>query len=224
MFIFQEDWELKNKIEVNYIMKTFEEIKVIYDGIFKNLNGYGVSLSEKQSKIHDKYIKDLIYGEIPLELLYALFQLDFSAKYLNDAKVFYDLGSGIGNAVIGAFLIGNFEKCIGVELLDSLFELSKIAEARLNSLDINSKNKVKFLHDNILNVDISNADVILFCCPNKDENIRNKMEEKFKTLKSGTVIFSLIHVFKNKNDFKMLSAKIVRSAWGETPLMIYIKK
>lgn len=205
-------------------MKTFEEIKTKYDEIFKGLNGYAVSLVEKQNKIDNLYIKDLIYGETPIELLYALFQLDFIKNYMNKAKIFYDLGSGIGNMVIGSYLIGNFEKCVGVEILDSLYNISKTAEKRLNSIDSTSKNKIKFIHDNILNVDISDADIVLFCCPNKDEALRLKMEEKFKTLKNGTVILSLIHVIQNKEDFDLLAAKMVRSAWGETPMMFYLKK
>ncbi len=204
-------------------MKTFEEIKTKYDYIFSGLNGYAISLAEKQNKINNPYIKDLIYGETPIELLYALFQMDFIKDYMNKAKVFYDLGSGIGNMVIGSYLIGSFEKCIGIELLDSLYDISKIAKERLISADSRAKDKVHFIHNNILNVNISEADIILFCCPNKDEKLRLEMEEKFKTLKKGTIILSLIHIIQNKKDFNMLAAKIVRSAWGETPMIFYEK-
>lgn len=205
-------------------MKPFEEIKIEYNKIFNGLNGYGVSLLEKQQKINDFYIKDLIYGETPIELLYALFQLDFIKDYMNNGKVFCDIGSGIGNTVIGSYLIGNFTKCIGIELLDSLYNISNLAKEKLLLIDNKAKNIVNFIHDNALNVDFSDSDIVLFCCPNKNENLRYEIEEKFLNLKSGSLIISLIHLFKNKDFFDLLAAKIVKSAWGEAPMMFYIKK
>ena len=55
------------------------------------------------------------------------------------------------------------------------------------------------------------------------ENIRKQMEKKFKILKKGAIIMSLIHKFENEDDFELLNAKLVRVAWGETPLMVYKK-
>ena len=50
------------------------------------------------------------------------------------------------------------------------------------------------------------------------------MEEKFNILKKGSIILSLIHKFENNKNFELLNAKMVRVAWGETPLFTYIKK
>lgn len=206
-------------------MKQYEEIKPIYDEIFKNINGYGISLLEKQQREKNEAIfRDVLYGEVSLELLYALYVLPPINKYLSNAKIFYDLGSGIGNAVITSYLTGIFDKCIGVELLDTLYKTSLTVKKRLVKFDKKAEKSVNFIHGNILNVNFSDADIILFCCPTKDENIREKIEEKFKNLKSGTIIMSLIHKFKNEKDFELLNAKLVRVAWGETPLMIYIRK
>lgn len=205
-------------------MKPFEEIKSKYDIIFNRLSGYGVSFIEKQQKSNDKYIENLLYGEIPIELLYALFVFEPIEKYMAKGKIFYDLGSGIGNTVIGSYLIGNFDKYIGIEILDSLYKISETAKNRLLEIDKESKNKISFINKNILDCNISDGDVLLFCCPNKDENIRYKMEEKFMDLKSGSIVLSLIHVFKDKKNFELITSRIVRTAWGETQMMIYRKK
>lgn len=206
-------------------MKKFEEVKTIFDKVFHGINGYGISLNERNSKINDNLFKDVLYGESPIELLYALLSLDCLEKYIKNAKNFYDLGSGIGNVTIGAYLINDFEKCIGIELLDSLYDLSIIAKNRINDIDKNSINRVDFLHKNILDAKIDDADIIYFSCPTKDDKLRYKMEEKFsKELKSGTLIFSLIHNFKDLINFELITARMVRSAWGETPMMIYRKK
>lgn len=205
-------------------MKSFEEVKAKYDIIFNGLNGYRVSLLEKQEKSKDKYIENLIYGEIPIELLYALFVFEPIEKYMTKGKIFYDLGSGIGNTVIGSYLIGNFDKYVGIEILNSLYKISETARNRLLEIDRDSKNRILFFHGNILDYDISDGDVLLFCCPNKDENIRYMMEEKFISLKSNAIILSLIHIFKNNKNFELLTSRIVRTAWGETPMMIYKKR
>ena len=202
-------------------MIAFEEIKPIYDRIFSEINGYGVSLQEKQQKIKQKYIKDLIYGEIPFELLYALFVFEPIKDIMNSGKVFYDIGSGIGNAVVGSYLIGNFKKCIGIEILDSLYNLSKVVEDRVKSIYPRPDCEMQFKHGNMLDFDIADGDVILFCCPNKDDEIRSEMEKKFLTLKSNSIIISLIHSFANKIDFSLITTRMVKSTWGETPMMIY---
>ncbi|MDR2077946.1 MAG: hypothetical protein LBP39_03195 [Rickettsiales bacterium] len=204
-------------------MRQFEEVKIIYDRIFENLNGYGPSLLEKQQRISEEYIKDLLYGEISIYLLYALFVLEPTSVYMDRGGIFYDLGSGIGNVVIGSYLIGNFRKYIGIEILDSLYEISLVARENLCSIYKEAAGAVNFLQGNMLNFDISDGDLLLFCCPSGNDEIRFRMEEKFLTLKKGAVIFSLIHVFKNNSDFTLVDSKIVKTAWGTAPLRIYEK-
>lgn len=206
------------------MIKSYEEIKPVYSKIFSGINGYGISLLEKEKRQDKEAIfRNILYGEVSLELLYALYVLPPVNEYLDKAKVFYDLGSGVGNAVISSYLTGMFEKCVGVELLDSLYETSLIAKERLINIDKNAKNRVNFIHDNIVNVDFSDADIVLFCCPTKDEDLRFAMEKKFLSLKSGAIILSLIHNFKNNKDFEILNVKMVRADWGETPLIVYKK-
>jgi SAM-dependent methyltransferase len=206
-------------------MKSFEELKSIFDRIYSGINGYNVSLMEKNNKLGEKYFKNIIYGETPFELLYAFFCLNPTKDYLFKAKTFYDLGCGIGNNVIGSYMIGNFRKCVGVELMDSLYDLCLNAKKKLVDLDKMAENKVEFLHTNILDVELSAADIVFFHCPNTDENILEEMEEKFiKELHSGTLILSLIYPFQNSEFFETLEKQTVRVAWGKTQMNIYLKK
>ncbi|MDR2526381.1 MAG: hypothetical protein LBC92_00705 [Rickettsiales bacterium] len=200
-------------------MKKYEEIKPIYDSIFDGVNGYFISLLEKNKRINETFFADILYGEVSLELFYAILVLPPVDKYLNNFKIFYDIGSGIGNVVISAYLTGVFDKCVGVEIMDSLYNISLQAKNKMRESD-----GVSFINANMLDVDILDADLVLFCCPTKDENIRAQMEKKFKTLKSNSIILSLIHIFNNKDDFELLDAKSVKVAWGETPLFIYKKR
>ena len=51
---------------------------------------------------------------------------------LKPGGTFFDLGSGVGKGIIGATLLHDFDKCIGIEILDSLnkmaLELKQIYE------------------------------------------------------------------------------------------------
>jgi SAM-dependent methyltransferase len=202
-------------------MKQFEEIRATHQRIFDGLNGYGASFIERQQKIDDNYVKNLIYGEIPLELLYALHVLEPTKSLMTDRRTFYDLGSGIGNVVLGSYLIGNFEKYVGIELLDSLYQMSLVAKKNLCKIDKNAENSVILKHGNMLDFDLTEGEVLLFCCPSSEEGIRAEMEEKFLGLKKGAVILSLIHVFKDRENFSLLDSRMVRMGWGPTPLMVY---
>lgn len=205
-------------------MKTYEEIKPVYDHIFTNLNGYAISLLEKtRREVNEPLFKDILYGEVSLELLYALYVLPPLNGYVQNLKTFYDLGSGIGNAVISSHLTGLFDKCVGIELLDTLYNTSLEAKRRLVQLHPEADSRVQFIHDNILNVDFSAADLVLFCCPTQDSTIRSAIEQQFQQLRSGSIILSLIHQFADQTNFKLLDAKFVKVAWGETPLRIYQK-
>lgn len=206
-------------------MKPFEELKEIYDKVFSNLNGYSVSLNEKNQKQNQKYFKDVIYGESPFELMYALFCMEPMASYLQKATNFYDLGSGIGNTVISAYLIKDFKKCVGVELLESLYNISTQAKNKLININKQAQDKIDFINKNILDVNLHEAESILFCCPNTDVQILAEMEEKFKKeLKIGCFIMSIIYPFQDKNKFQFLETRNIRTAWGTAPLNLYLVK
>ena len=57
-------------------------------------------------------------------------------------------------------------------------------------MDIYPKNtcEIQFKHGNMLNFNFSDGDVLLFCCPNKDDNIRIEMENKFLDIKNGAIV------------------------------------
>ena len=65
----------------------------------------------------------LVYGEVDVASFAEIF-----ANYLPNLPasggLFVDLGSGTGRAVFAAWLLHDFERCVGVELLRSLYDIS----------------------------------------------------------------------------------------------------
>jgi SAM-dependent methyltransferase len=79
----------------------------------------------------------LVYGEVDVASFAEIF-----AAYLPDLPrsggLFVDLGSGTGRAVFAAWLLHDFEKCVGVELLKSL---NDIADSTLDKYRAGRQNK-----------------------------------------------------------------------------------
>jgi 16S rRNA A1518/A1519 N6-dimethyltransferase RsmA/KsgA/DIM1 with predicted DNA glycosylase/AP lyase activity len=106
-------------------------------------------------------------------------------KFVNLGKndVFYHLGCGNGLGLAIAKEEFNAKKIIGI---DNSKEKIDAANKMLVEKD---KSDVSIIHDDIVNVNIDDADVILFWFT--DENILEKMMPKFSALKHGTKIITI---------------------------------
>ena len=125
--------------------------------------------------------KNLLSGEdvqLPEKSLRDIF------KFLNLGKedIFFHLGCNNEKGVEIAIDEFKVTKAVGIDN-----NLKKIQSAQKN---IEEKNiNAKLIHQNIEESDISDATVILFWFT--DENIINKMIEKFDRLKPGTKIITI---------------------------------
>ena len=70
----------------------------------------------------------MTYGEIHFESLaecFAYIKNKYDA-FPSAGGTFIDLGHGTGKGVLAACLMHRFEKCMGIELLESLYETSEV--------------------------------------------------------------------------------------------------
>ena len=95
---------------------------------------------------------------------------------LKPGETFYDLGSGDGRTVImAAKEFGAY--AVGVELREDLVKkaLSNIQESGL-------QDRVKILHKDLFEVDLSQADVVfLYLTTSANEKVKPKLEAELKT-------------------------------------------
>lgn len=94
-----------------------------FNALYQSIDGF--SLSKQARVAYDNL--DYIYGEIEFISFIALLSLNKPCK----ETVFYDLGSGIGKAVIACALVYPVEKAIGIELLPCLHQVAQDQVARL---------------------------------------------------------------------------------------------
>ncbi len=94
---------------------------------------------------------------------------------LKPGETLYDLGSGDGRIVIMAAQEFGANG-VGVELNRRLLN-----EARMKGEALNLGDSVRFLHDNIFNVDLSPADVVtMYLTTGANEKVRPKLERDLR--------------------------------------------
>lgn len=101
---------------------------------------------------------------------------------LKPGEIFVDLGAGDGRPVImAAKEFGAY--AIGVELREDL-----VKQAMKKVVEFGLQDRVKIIHDDIFNVNISMADVVyLYLTTSANEKVRPKLEAE---LKKGTRVVS----------------------------------
>ncbi len=129
----------------------------------------------------EKLPTNVINGE-DVQLSEKSFREIFKFVELNENDVFYHLGCGDEKGIEIAINEFKVKKSVGI---DNNFE--KIEKAKNNLED--NKIQAELICQDIKESDISDATIILFWFT--DEDVINKMVEKFEKLKSGTRIITI---------------------------------
>jgi hypothetical protein len=126
----------------------------------------------KENPILVKYIDSGVWAPSLPKELFKIFK-----KYEDKSKVFLDLGSGDGIAVMVASLF--FKKAVGVELDKGFFNTSLKMKEKLKIAN------AEFINDDFHNLDFSDYD-ILFIAPDKEFPL--KLENKISSELNGILI------------------------------------
>ena len=197
--------------------------KKAFDKLFKESDGFSLSTAARQRLGLDE--NALTYGEITWDTI-----LDILAEvqYLGNRTIFYDLGSGTGKAVIGAALLGTFERVMGIELLEELYKESKKILLDFNkhirplASSARQKTLVDFAHGDLFMHNWSDGDVI-FCqttCFNAE--LLNRLEEQLHNLKKGSLVITFSKPLISPHFQTIVEHKYPMS-WGEATTFIQKK-
>jgi tRNA A58 N-methylase Trm61 len=125
------------------------------------------------------------FVQTPVEVAKKMIQL----ADLKPGQKLFDLGAGDGRLVIMAAQ-DTEASAVGVEMREDLIE-----RARTEIKKLNLEGKVRMIHDDFFNVDLTEADVVtLYLTTSGNERVRPKLEHE---LKKGAKVIS--HDFKVGN-------------------------
>ena len=173
----------------------------------------------------------LAYGEIDFESSCRLLQ-SLPPQELATAGngIFYDIGSGAGRAVFAARFTGDYELCVGIELLNNLHQIAIGVHNRYKkSCQQKLKWKTVAFHcADLMEYDWSDGTVVYVNNFLFDDGLMATIANKAQNLRSGAYLISLkifdvgtaVNPPFNKT-FAMIQEKSLPMSWGEETIYVY---
>lgn len=172
---------------------------------FSHLSKEEITKKLNDPEFWEEYNDKFVYGEISKEGVNKL--SNYLKRYSGN---FYDIGSGNGKLLLHLSLLTNFEKYVGVEIVELRHKYAlKINE----SLGQN----VIFICDDVLNLDISDANFIFL------DDLMFPRDLRTKILKKIPYNCLYISVWKNDEDELIENFKIAVT-WLEKEMDFYLYK
>jgi hypothetical protein len=165
----------------------------------------------------------LVYGEIEFESFQKLLQC-LPPPVSHGEGIFYDIGSGSGRAVFTARFTGDFDRCVGIELLPNLHQLA----ASVNSLyKILYRHKLKwqtveFHCADLMEYDWSDGTVVYAPSLLFDDDMMACISTKAQDLQQGAYLISLKKFASiDPTAFEMIKEAVFPMSWGSANVYVY---
>lgn len=171
-----------------------------------------------------------VYGEITFQgfkEIYDYTEKEFGKDYMSNLDSFVDLGSGSGKVCLASAILGNFKKCIGVELLGNLTALSDsikdIYEYMIKNSDDDLLNirknknftKLEFINNDLLNYDFSKDSIVFTNSTCWGEDMLKKISIKAEQMKKDNIIINTDQqLYLNSKSWLKLKPINIKMSWG----------
>lgn len=200
-----------------------EKTKEIFTSLYADVDGRALSVKEREDKQYSS--PSFIYGEVVPDSFYQI--LKEASPYLG--KVFYDLGSGTGKAVMLAHLLFDFSESNGVELLSLCYQASVEVKNRYEkefrpsiAKDIGDSSQISFLHGNFLDFDISDADFIFLNSVCFEEDLFESLKVKLESIRPHAHVVSISRPLHSPY-FHQYKLEMYKFSWGSANAYFYRK-
>lgn len=196
------------------------QARALYERVFSGVDGFGLSYGW-QKGIGERD-RNLTYGEIDFD---GFLNILCDIPKIDQRKVFYDLGSGVGKAVMAAALLGNFRKAVGIEILSPLhFQTATISRAlKEDKYFQNNKNnlpEISFLQKDFLKHDYQEADLVFINSTCFSQELMYALSESLQTIPSGGIVLTVSQSLPSMDVFKI---KKYAFSWGGGTVFFHLK-
>ncbi|KTD34430.1 methyltransferase [Legionella moravica] len=217
----------------NYVPKMLRRFKIqrwqhslnlpkhaqVFKQLYTEVDGFSLSRLARHNQKEDAI--EYTYGEIeflPFIALLSLVSPDCDT-------VFYDLGCGVGKAVIACGMVYPVRKSIGVEILPELYSS---ACAQIQKLAANPDYRtqtqcIQFINSDLLDVDLNEATLVFI---NSTTFFGTTWERVNSMLSHLPQIHTVITTSKPllNREFTMITRTKLQMSWGIVPAFIHIRK
>ncbi|ETO94469.1 hypothetical protein [Legionella oakridgensis] len=179
----------------------------IYQQLFADINGFKLSRKARASQDAMEYL----YGEIDFVSFIALLSCTNPTKN----TVFYDLGSGIGTAVLACTMVFDVKKSCGIELFSSLHQAALKQKEALEQIPEYSTaaNKIHFIHGDFLKTNFYDATLIFINSTAFIGDTWSALCQRLNKMPAGTIIITTSKKLPSQ-DFHVIRATTVKMSWG----------
>ena len=209
----------KKRLRIKQWQKSLnlQQHQLIFQQLYQQIDGF--QLSQQARKKQDAI--EYTYGEIEFLPFIALLSL----VALDHKTVFYDLGSGVGKAVLACAMVYPINKCVGVELLPELYQAACNQTALLAAQqDYEAKaKKIEFVQGDFLKVNLDEATLVFV---NSTTILGSVWENLCARLNNLPKLHTLITTSKTitPHDSFHISRTQIEMSWGIVEAYIHTKK
>ena len=191
----------------------------IFNQLYNGVDGYSLSRLARQNQTEDAI--EYTYGEIeflPFVALLSLVKPDCDT-------VFYDLGCGVGKAVLACGMVYPVRKSVGIEILPELYSS---ACAQIKKLATNPDYKDRMEHfqiikSNILDADLKEATLIFINSTTFFGTTWERVNSLLSNLPQIKTVITTSKPLQN-SDFKLKNSTKLQMSWGVVPVFIHVRK
>eukprot|EP00753_Platysulcus_tardus_P015823 PLAT5299.3.p1 GENE.PLAT5299.3~~PLAT5299.3.p1 ORF type:complete len:288 (+),score=119.82 PLAT5299.3:45-908(+) len=169
--------------------------------------------------------KSLTYGEVD----FRNFAMVLRKLGVPAGSTFVDLGSGTGRAVFAAALVEDFAHCIGIELLEGLYNASQdvlsLWEAETKPLLglAGRRQHISFHRASFLDYDWSVGDIVFANSTCFDESLMKQIADKAVAMRADSLFISFTKPLDSPA-FDLLESKRYRMSWGMATVFIHRRR
>jgi SAM-dependent methyltransferase len=198
-----------------------------WDGLFEACSAkVGKDLSRAERAALHISRASMTYGEVTWVGMANLLWSSQPHMHLPSGGVFYDLGSGTGRAVFAAALLHDWDKCVGVELLEGLHGASLEILNRFNSdcqpkLPEQLQNaEIRFERASFLDFDWSDGDVVFANSTCFDAQLMLDLANSAERLRPGAYIITLTKPLSAPY-LKLIDSTAQVTSWGNATVHVH---